>query len=106
VTPPLNCAKETLAEKATTRNAKKQRTAVVILIQIPHWHSEESGPLRKRIPHRPRLSADNRPSRDDRALHRESKCKQLHHFQRKRLLLVARNLHPFLKSCQAEIWMQ
>ena len=32
---PLNCAKETLAEKATTTSKKKQRTAVVNLIQIP-----------------------------------------------------------------------
>jgi len=32
---PLNCAKETLAEKATKTNTKKQRKAVVNLIQIP-----------------------------------------------------------------------
>src|SRR6202046_3469864 len=35
VTPPLNCAKETLAEKAATRNTKKQRNPVVNLIQFP-----------------------------------------------------------------------
>src|SRR5580658_4445949 len=45
VTPPLNCAKDTLAEKTATRNTNKQRNAVVNFIQIPPlafsptWHA-------------------------------------------------------------------
>src|ERR1700723_956824 len=80
VTPPLNCAKETLAEKAATRNTKKQRNPVVNLIQFPPTSilTNLARP-EKRFPRPPRLSADDRPSRNDWALYQESKCKQLHH---------------------------
>ncbi len=67
VTLPLNCAKETLAEKATTTNTKKQRNAVVNLIQIPPLAFSRTWPARKtHSAHRHGSPAGDRPGRDQR----------------------------------------